>query len=355
MPSEPKKPIEELLEASARKRRAEFGADPKMPNPMRAQLQDEVSALAQEREPVRRSGWLGMSWRRLATATAFAALVIGVVGLWWHEHQAPVASARFAVQQAPPMEKNELPSAAAAAPQLAEADKLEGPSASGPQSDIAGTAASSTLETKTLPLAKAEPFRSPLTENFRQSLSRTQLDKAQSVAQNRDEIVGNLKQQFSQSVAGQIRGNSARPKQAPKILDNFQVEQNGRDIRVVDGDGSTYTGQIERLSLGDSRNVAGKKQSYNAPAARVASAEQAKAKEEETNNEFYFRARGFNSSLKKAVVFEGNYIAGRSAPRKDADVTDAKFAEQQAGRIVGTAKVPGEPSVAIDAVAVPAK
>jgi hypothetical protein len=31
MPLEPKKPIEELLEASAKARRAAFGADPKMP------------------------------------------------------------------------------------------------------------------------------------------------------------------------------------------------------------------------------------------------------------------------------------------------------------------------------------
>src|SRR5437899_24843 len=34
MPPEPKNPIGELLETSATARRAEFGADPKMPNPM---------------------------------------------------------------------------------------------------------------------------------------------------------------------------------------------------------------------------------------------------------------------------------------------------------------------------------
>ena len=42
MPLEPKKPIDELLEASAKARRAAFGADPKMPNPMRAQLHHEI-------------------------------------------------------------------------------------------------------------------------------------------------------------------------------------------------------------------------------------------------------------------------------------------------------------------------
>jgi len=50
MPLEPKKPIDELLEASAKARRAAFGADPKMPNPMRTQLHHEISRLARKDE-----------------------------------------------------------------------------------------------------------------------------------------------------------------------------------------------------------------------------------------------------------------------------------------------------------------
>ena len=50
MPLEPKKPIDELLEASAKARRAAFGADPKMPNPMRTQLHHEISRLTQKDE-----------------------------------------------------------------------------------------------------------------------------------------------------------------------------------------------------------------------------------------------------------------------------------------------------------------
>ncbi len=43
MASEPKKPIEQMLEALAKARRAEFGDDPKMPNPMRARLHEEIA------------------------------------------------------------------------------------------------------------------------------------------------------------------------------------------------------------------------------------------------------------------------------------------------------------------------
>jgi len=53
MSLEPKKPIEELLEATARARRAQFGADPTMPNPMRAQLHHEIERLSRTPEQVR--------------------------------------------------------------------------------------------------------------------------------------------------------------------------------------------------------------------------------------------------------------------------------------------------------------
>ena len=66
MPPEPKKPIEKLLEASAQLRRTEFGEEPKMPNPMRARLQDEIARLERNGEPAARSRWFAISWPRLA-------------------------------------------------------------------------------------------------------------------------------------------------------------------------------------------------------------------------------------------------------------------------------------------------
>src|SRR6476620_4691125 len=83
MPPEPRKPIEELLEASARARRAEFGADPKIPNPMRARLHDEIARMAREDEPQTPSRWMGMWWPRIAIGAAMAALVIGAPLVWW--------------------------------------------------------------------------------------------------------------------------------------------------------------------------------------------------------------------------------------------------------------------------------
>src|SRR4030095_8194110 len=71
-----------------------------------------------------------------------------------------------------------------------------------------------------------------------------------------------VRQQFSQTSANQTFRRDAKLQQAANVLNNFQVEQDGRQIRIVDADGSTYTGKIERLSQSDARNL--EKQNYAA-------------------------------------------------------------------------------------------
>jgi hypothetical protein len=189
--------------------------------------------------------------------------------------------------------------------------------------------------------AKAAPAAESTSQNFRQSASAP--------------ITASLTQQFSQSAANKMLGSRAKLQKAPKVLDNFQVEQNGRDFRVVDDDGSTYAGRIEPLTANDTRNYPKEKQAYAAaPAVPAASAKRAAVAEQAPNNEFYFHASGYNASLKKSLVFEGNYIV-TATPGKDLNAAAEKNAAQQAARIVGTAKVSGEPPVQVDAVAVPAK
>src|SRR2546423_12591150 len=101
MSPEPKKPIEELLEATARARRTEFGADPKMPNPMRAQLHHEIERLARREERGSRSRFFGISWPRLMPATALALVLVSASAIWWwREHQpAGGETMKLAMQQ----------------------------------------------------------------------------------------------------------------------------------------------------------------------------------------------------------------------------------------------------------------
>src|ERR1044072_258780 len=88
MSLEPKKPIEDLLETTARARRAQFGADPKMPNPMRTQLHNEMARLARDDESRRSKHWFRILWPRLAFSSAFALILVSLSTLWWwHQHQ----------------------------------------------------------------------------------------------------------------------------------------------------------------------------------------------------------------------------------------------------------------------------
>jgi hypothetical protein len=369
MPLEPKKPIEELLEASARARRAEFGADPKMPNPMRAELHHEIARLVRSDERESRVRSFGISWPRFMTATALALVLVSASAVWWwleHESagdktmklamQQPMAPANEAVAPEKVLEQG----AAAAATRPAEsfADNA-GAMQSADQSKAADTlnkfAETTTAPSKIAPIAKDFISRGKKTDESLSSdvsLAAKEMKQpapaAASLAQNRQTI--NFRQQSSQNAAKQaFRGKLNK---ALNILNEFQVEQTDHEIRLVDADGSTYSGKLEPLAQNDERSVFNQKQNYSAPSSRGASSFDDKA--QSANAEFYFRASGYNSSLKKPLVFEGNYIASSVAQKKVAKAkTEAEERnEQTPARITGTAKIRGESPVQIDAIAV---
>ena len=369
MPPEPKNPIEELLEASARARRAEFGADPKMPNPMRAQLHHEIARLARSDECQSRWRASGISWPRLMTATALALVLVSASAIWWwREHEsAGGETMKLAMQQpvAPPNEaaapeKVFEQGAAAAAARSAEsfADNNMGAVQSADQAKASDTLSKFAEATPT------PPPLAPTTKDFISAGKKTDRSlssdislaakeatqsapAAASLAQNRQTT--NFRQQFSQNAANQAF--RSKPKQTLNILNEFQVEQTDHEIRVVDADGSTYSGKLEPLAQNDARSVFNQKQNYTAPAPRAAGSFDDKA--QAANAEFYFRATGYNSSLKKRLVFEGNYIASSvSAQKKVAKAEAEERNEQIPARITGTAKIRGESPLQIDAIAV---
>jgi hypothetical protein len=365
MPLEPKKPIEELLEASAKARRAAFGADPKMPNPTRTQLHHEISRLARKDECESRRRAFGISWPRLMTATALALILVSASAIWWWRgHQSGGETLKLAMQQ--PM----APANEAAAP-----EKVfeQGAAAAGARSGEgfaenkvgAVQSANQPKVTDTLnKLAEAAITPSPLAPATEDSInagektagslpSDTSLaaketnQSAPALAQNRQTT--NFRQQFSKNASDQAF--RSKPKQTLNILNEFQVEQTDHEIRVVDGDGSTYSGRLEPLAKNDGRSIFNQKRNYAAPSSRAPASFDDKA--QAANAEFYFRATGYNSSLKKRVVFEGNYIASSSAAEKKA--AEAKVEErdeQTPARITGTAKISGESPLQIDAIAV---
>src|SRR4029077_5129799 len=100
MASEPKKPIEQMLEALAKARRAEFGDDPKMPNPMRARLHEEIArgGAAEDENVDSRPSWVTMFWPRVTVAAALATLIVLVPAIWWNRSHPLAGSGEIALR-----------------------------------------------------------------------------------------------------------------------------------------------------------------------------------------------------------------------------------------------------------------
>jgi len=383
MASEPKKPIEQMLEALAKARRAEFGDDPKMPNPMRARLHEEIARVgaAEDENVESRPSWITMFWPRVTVAAALATLIVLVSAILWNRSRPLAGSGEVALRDRAAGPADELNSAVAAGNTLATrpvagaaestvdlADngqiKIE---AAAPSSE-AGALASST---RVLQGGSASESPSEVTTDKEIAAAKVQAAPAAAFVAGSDSKVdwdrmaaaappvappssagSSVTRQFSQQSAVQSFRNNAQVSRAANVLNTFQVEQQGSEIRVLDADGSTYRGKIEQLAKSvdpESRTTGRRAMAKQAPRHDA----QAGGGTEMASPQSYFRATGFNVSLKKTLVFEGNYAAARAQQPAKATSNDRERAESSSdrARIVGTVRVNGEALVEVDAIA----
>lgn len=118
----------------------------------------------------------------------------------------------------------------------------------------------------------------------------------------------------------------------PKVLVNFRVEQAGRDLRVVDGDGSIYTGVVDEANTLYKQQLWRQNQSlsnayeqkfrFQTPKLTAAPT-RAKAQGEEF---YFYRVEGTNRTLNQKVVFTWNFVATNALA---AGNLDYKVAEQK--------------------------
>lgn len=122
-------------------------------------------------------------------------------------------------------------------------------------------------------------------------------------------------QQFS-NTATDPRKRDARyyNAMAAPVLTNFRIEQAGRDLRVVDGDGSVYRGfvdeentlykqMVERQNMNLSNSYENK---FKFQTPKLANALPAQKQSEE--NYYLYRVEGTNRSLNQNVVFTWNFV-----------------------------------------------
>jgi len=384
MSSEPKKPIEQMLEALAKARRAEFGDNPKIPNPMRARLHEEIARVgaAKEENVESRPSWVTMFWPRVTVAAALATLLVLVPAIWWNRsHPLPesdelairdrTAGAADGLNLAMPAEDTlaKAPAVSATKPtvNLADNSQINIEPAATPASEAEALASSTRVAqwraATELPsqvtkdeIANAKIQSAPAAAPAAGADSKTKSDTiaaaAPPVAQPSSDGSLGMTQQFSQQFAVQSFRNNAQVSRSANVLNTFEVQQQGNEIRVLDADGSTYTGRIEQLAKNaelDSRITARRdaaKQTRSYAAKSVPENESAAPQS-------YFRATGFNISLKKTLVFEGNYAMPPAQQPAMATANDRERSQQNRdrARIMGRVRVNGEAPVEVDAVA----
>ena len=384
MASEPKNPIEQMLEALAKARRAQFGDDPKMPNPMRARLHEEIAraGAADDEKAESRASWVTRFWPRVTVAAALATLIVLVPAIWWNQSHPLAESGDIALRGRTTRAADGLRPALPAENTLAQASAV---SAREPTVNLGDTnqikiepAATPAVEAAALASStregegsSASEFPSQVAKDFAdEKIAAAKVQPALAAAPDAKAESGRIAeapprvaklsqagglgttQQFSQQSSVQSFRNNAQVSRAANVLNTFQVQQQGNEIRVLDADGSAYTGKINQLAKSadlDSRmtarpDAAKQTRRYAAKAARET---------ESAAPQSYFRATGYNVSLKKTLVFEGNYAVPLAQQPAWATSNDRERAEQNRdrARIVGTVRVNGEAPVEVDAIA----
>lgn len=172
----------------------------------------------------------------------------------------------------------------------------------------------------------------------------------------------------------QKRGSDGERSELKTVLLSFQMEQTGDQVRVIDRDGSTYAGYIQKAEATSEQQLAGgKDQAANLDQKTKALTATPSAKLEdkfayEANQDYFFRVEGTNRSLNQQVIFTGHLLANAGnadIPKNNLNATAAKQLQlplqNQTGslllhsRINGTALVGASNTVEIQAVPIAPK
>jgi len=123
----------------------------------------------------------------------------------------------------------------------------------------------------------------------------------------------NATQAFSQVVVDGYAASGLKPAGASPVLMNFIVEQNGQQIRVMDGDGSTYSGSLQ-LAVDEDAN----RKDFIARGGGLEKSRQSRTSHDSavssnlggnsTAQNLFFRVSGTNRTLNQNVNFAGIFV-----------------------------------------------
>jgi hypothetical protein len=131
-----------------------------------------------------------------------------------------------------------------------------------------------------------------------------------------------VSQRFAQVAPVPKAKSSGAEKATPShsVLASFEVEQAGPELRIVDGDGSVYSGYVQIADVARRRLAApaGTSAITRAPQAKDGVLEEKSwasgNADQPAPQAYFFRVAGTNRSLHKKVVFSGNLLAATNSP-----------------------------------------
>ena len=133
----------------------------------------------------------------------------------------------------------------------------------------------------------------------------------------------------------------AKNRETSPVLKNFQVTQNGNELRVIDSDGSTYAGSVVLAAADKDFQGAGEfkekspapQRDYRRSSQPAGAVTQDKAQAAQL---YFFRVTGTNRTLQQPVIFTGNFVT----------LTNLQPETLTAGGLAGETRQTGAPTPA---------
>ena len=349
-PNNPKPdPIEPWLEAYAEKRRQELDKPIELDEATRTLLQGEVNRVYPQKngvsEVAAEGGWSAW-WTWILAGAVGAVAVVASLDLGNSRPESTTDMAAASVDDEEPEESRAESAASMEADQAAFSAPLE----------AKAQGQSMNLRAETIPSPPQPEAASPVVPRPPVALGEASMRTAPGGAFTAQ--VRQVNPTFYKNLAELRQNFQQRPDEAADrkqkrnlptaVLANFQIERQGQEVRILDQDGSVYTGQVineESYAAGDSASDGGGVASGAPPAPKASIALHAvPAKGLNQLNQpgqpakalaaalpvgqFYFRARGTNNTLRQVVVIEAtldHQLTGQAWPHKRAATADVRM------------------------------
>ena len=343
-PNNPKPdPIEPWLEAYAEKRRQELDKPIELDEATRTLLQGEVNRVYPQKngvsEVAAEGGWSAWWTWTLAGAVGAVAIVVSLdLGNSRLESTTDMAAASVDDEES---EEARAEAADALEAEQAGFSALPEAKAQEQNTNLRAATVTASAQSEAISPVVPRPIVAPGEASMRAASGGAFTAVVRQVNPTFYKNLAQLRQNFQQ-LPDEAAARNQKRNLPTAVLANFQIERQGQEVRILDQDGSVYTGQVineESYAAGDSAAAGGGVDS-GAPAALNAvpakgpnqlnqQGQPAKALAAALPvGQFYFRASGTNNTLRQVVVIEAtldHQFTGQAWPHKRAATADVRM------------------------------